>query len=201
MKKFIKSFAIILMTTLMGFTVIPPAFAQENSNEIIITQNAIDNIDKYVDVENNQYVLNLPYNITIDEELKQVVLNKMNAVNTYISKESLRINNITKIATQTIFSRKYGVNSISFSWNSIIFNMDAGLVQLLLKAGLAGAAVALAAAFPPLAVFIVANPVLGLASVAIAVSVVDSLIGSGIKNGVEIHYNFSLRQVTVVRPQ
>lgn len=136
------------------------------------------------------------------KEIYQDIPRINGAINGYIAHESLIINLDTKIASQSISTFKYGVNSISFSWNSIIFKLDAGMVELLAKAGAAGAVAIIVGAFPPLVAFIAANPVLGLAVGAVVASIVDSIISSGIiKDGVEIHYNFFLFRVTVIRKQ
>lgn len=172
------------------------------NNQHEVTEKVVNDVDQYVTVVDNQYVLELPDNYDIGSQELDLLKDKMDVINAYIANGNLKIDLDTKIASQTISTFKYGVNSISFSWNSIIFKLDAGMVELLAKAGAAGALAIVIATFPPLVAFVAANPVLGLAVGAIVVSVVDSIVGSGIINdGLEIHYNFLLFRVTVVRKQ
>ena len=111
------------------------------------------------------------------------------------------IDTVTKIAQPRIQPRAYGVNRITLSWNSIIIKMDAGMVKLVTKAVAAGGVAAPATAIPGLVSFIAANPIIGASGLAVGTSVIDSLLDSNIKDGVEIHYNFFFGHVTLVRRQ
>ncbi len=120
-------------------------------------------------------------------------------INYLIKENNNYIDTVTKIAQPRIQPRDYGVNRITLSWNSI--KMDAGMVKLVTKAVAAGGVAAPATAIPGLVSFIAANPIIGASGLAVGTSVIDSLLDSNIKDGVEIHYNFFFGHVTLVRRQ
>ena len=198
MKRILKVFSVSLLSLMVSLCLMVPIKAEE---QLIITENNIQELDQFITVEKNQFVLNIPEHVVISNELKTELIKKNTEINNIIKQENFVINPKTKIAEPLIQTRAYGENSISLSWNSIIIFMDAGLVQTILKAAAAGGIAGAVVAFPVLVAWIAANPISGVAVTAVVASIVDPVIDIGTDDGVEIHYNFFLFSVTVARLQ
>lgn len=202
MKKILKCLSVSMLSVMMVLCSMIPASAKE---QLIITEKNIQELDQFVKVENNQYVLDIPDYVIIDNNLKNNLIIKNKEINKIILEENYLINLETKIASPSIQTRAYGVNKISFSWNSIIVRMDAGLVRLLAGLGTGvGVGVALpkiAAVFPALAAVLGKKVWAGPLLEGIVGIVTGDLYKGVIKDGLEIHYNFFLLKVTVIRLQ
>lgn len=202
-KKGILSLITICLFTLgLGFTNVK---ANDNSNYYDLTNvsESLEEIDPYIVAQDNRFILTLPDNVTLSVELQQKIETQLDTVNKVIADSNYVIDKNTKIAhpENEISLRKYGKNAIYIHWNYFEIWMDGGLVNTLVKAGVAGAVVAIAAAFPPLVAWIAANPVSGVVLVAVVASILDSLIGYSVNDGVIVHYNFLMFQVTHIEMQ
>ena len=201
MNKILKILCICILSGFMGVCMVVPTFAQE---KISVTENNVHDLDQFVGVENNQFVLEIPDHVIISDTLRRELIEKNSEINKVIKSENFVINPITKIAKPMIQLRAYGVNNISFTWNSIIIKMDAGLVKIIARAagsGTMAGVVALLKTFPAIAAFAIAHPVISAGSAAFATSIVGSLLASRITEGVEMHYNFYIMRVTYVKRQ
>ena len=197
MKKILNTIINIVMFTFIFLSTVTHLGAKE---KLFITKDNIKILDQFITVCNNQFVFDIPDYVVIDEQLKMKLTQMTDQINYLIKENNYYIDTVTKIAQPRIQPRAYGVNRITLSWNSIIIKMDAGMVKLVTKAVAAGG-VAVATAIPGLVSFIAANPIIGASGLAVGTSVIDSLLDSNIKDGVEIHYNFFFGHVTLVRRQ
>lgn len=206
MKKFRKViFSAIISAMVFGSMNLGSIKASESEihYDIHNVSESMEELTPYITVENNQFVLKLPENVTVSSELQNKVQEQLNGTNTTINVSNYVIDSKTKTAhpKNEIQTRKYGKNALYIHWNYLEFWLDAGLLQTLYKAGAAGAITAIVAAFPPIVAFIAAHPIAGLTIAAIVSSVVDSAIGFGVKNGLIVHYNFYMLKVTKVKYQ
>lgn len=195
MKKILNTIINIVMFTFIFLSIVTHLGAKE---KLFITKDNIKILDQFITVCNNQFVFDIPDYVVIDEQLKMKLTQMTDQINYLIKENNNYIDTVTKIAQPRIQPRAYGVNRITLSWNSI--KMDAGMVKLVTKAVAAGG-VAAATAIPGLVSFIAANPIIGASGLAVGTSVINSLLDSNIKDGVEIHYNFFFGHVTLVRRQ
>lgn len=132
MIKILKSLSVSMLSVMIVLCSMIPASAKE---QLVITENNIQELNQFVKVENNQYVLDIPDYVIIDNNLKNDLIIKNKEINKIILEENYLINPETKVASPSIRTRAYGVNSISFIWNAVIVKMDAGLVRLLAGLG------------------------------------------------------------------
>lgn len=132
MIKILKSLSVSMLSVVIVLCSMIPASAKE---QLVITENNIQELNQFVKVENNQYVLDIPDYVIIDNNLKNDLIIKNKEINKIILEENYLINPETKVASPSIRTRAYGVNSISFIWNAVIVKMDAGLVRLLAGLG------------------------------------------------------------------
>lgn len=153
----------------------------------ILSESTQHRLDKYVTVENNQYVLN--------EAAKQVIVQ----TNASITKSGSVINKETKEATNEFTvsenGRKvislnrakakkkkyhYGVNKVTYHWNYIRIYMDKKLTKAVVSGVIGG-----------LGALVGEYVTGGAATVAIAVitPAVASYVGDSIKSGVWVDYN------------
>lgn len=201
-KVFIPLLSFCLIALGFGFTNI-----QAKENETYYDINSIsesyEELEEYIKVQNNQFVLDLSKGIVLSDELNTKIAHQLETTNTIIRESNYIVDVNTKIARpkNEISSRKYGKNAIYFHWNYVELWMDGGLVNTIAKAGAAGAVVAIAAAFPPLVAFLATNPIVGLTTVAVVTSIVDSVVGYTVNQGVVINYNFLLFHVSSIRLQ
>lgn len=82
------------------------------------TVDELQSLDKYVSVENNQFVLNLPENVVIDDVTYQSLVSNIAIANEEITNSNATINPVTKEITETgfvVFSSK-GYRSQKFWW-------------------------------------------------------------------------------------
>ncbi|UQS86227.1 hypothetical protein MOO44_00885 (plasmid) [Nicoliella spurrieriana] len=156
-------------------------------------------LNKYISVENNQFVLKLPTNLKISNDLKNKALSEISVTNSIIKNQNLKIDPKTLIATDNftvddnnsndddgISFRSYGKNGvIKYGWNYARIGFDAGLTKDIVTAGVSGVAGYLS--------YIASGP--GAAAV---VSAVSAVVGNHIhiKNGTYVDYNVFTHKIT-----
>lgn len=145
MKNFYRVFSILLLTFLMGFITVIPISAEN----IKISADNIETLDRYIIVVDNQYVLKLPDSVEISEELLNDVTKSISQTNEQIISEGLYLDPETKSAVQQlnnesmIGARSYGKNKVVWRWNSFTAYLDAGMVRMVSAGAIAAAGQAL----------------------------------------------------------
>lgn len=117
MKKKIKVFSAFCLTILLVIVTTVPVSA---NSSIVISESNIDDLEPYIQVDGNQYVLELPDNVIISEETLSTVNESISKINQHIVFENLYINPETKSALQISgnqLSRAYEKNHITWRWN------------------------------------------------------------------------------------
>lgn len=184
----IKIIGISLLTSILLIpTFITPVDASSNMSPMIqnyensqinsLTDNDITEIDPYVKVISNKYILQIPDDSNINQSKIRLAQESINASNNFIEERGLVIDKNTKTAVLPSFLRSAGKNDVDIHWNFIRIYIDKGNANLI-KNGALGAASFLAGKVP--------NPYLG----GTAVVVSSILAGVTIKNGIWIDYNF-----------
>lgn len=217
MKKLLRIFSITVLSialSLGSITVLRADSEPINYNLTNISQDYSE-LDEYIVIKDNQYILELPSNITLSSDLKERINITLQESNNTIVELGLIINAETKEAIHYTMdnnglTRAYGVSSISISWNSIILKVSAGMLRSIASVitGIAvGAAVTFVAAkiapfWPALSQTILKNGwsvqfIVGLGADLLS----GKLYQSTIKHGIEVHYNFFLFHFTILKFQ
>ena len=111
MKKQILLTGVLLTPVLSTPIQILSAESQVQLNQKTII-NDMTQLEKYVVVENNQYILKTPINVLVNPVLKEQILSSMNQSNTYIKENNFVINQQTKIAHSRHEIRRFGVTKV-----------------------------------------------------------------------------------------
>lgn len=205
MKRFKSIIALLRCFLLLtGFTPI-------NSSEKIVydisnISEQMDELTPYIRVEKNEYVLELPSNIIITPELKQKVDQQLSISNEMIKRNDLVIDLKSKVAKENtpnmyVQPLAYGKNAVYIHWNYLEIYMDAGLVRDITSVGIGVAVGILFTKLPALVAFGAANPYLAIGISVIAAQIISSVINSGIRDGLVLHYNFLTFSITYIGRQ
>lgn len=197
-----------ILSLISSFTLIfslsVPIYAMDVTpqNTHYSSENISDNLeelDPYISVKNNLFVLDLPSNITLSKELENKLIEILGSTNKFIQNNDYVIG-IDKVARpkNEIITRAYGKNAFYLHWNYFEIWMDAGLTKNLAIAGTAGVLGALAAAIPPFAAWMAANPVISAGLYAFATSLIPNLVGDMATNGIIVHYNWIMQKITYI---
>ena len=90
---------------------------QISSNQASIFTDIKDHFDSYVSVKNNQYVLNLPENVQVNQNEFEQVVEQINAVNQQVETNKLIINPVNKeIVSRASALKSSGYTSGYFWW-------------------------------------------------------------------------------------
>lgn len=125
----------------------------KHDNAAALSQQQIQSIDKFVSVENNQYVLSIPANSGLTEQQITEAQKEIATTNQAINKDNYSINPTTKIGESRITTRSYA-HEIDYLWygtrhifrtNAAVSSWTSTLNQL--AAANAGAAVIAGAVF------------------------------------------------------
>lgn len=181
-----------------------PIYARDTSNKNVyysssnISEN-LNELDPYIQVKDNRYVLTLPSNVILSDELECKVDESLKVANEFIKKNNYEIGS-NKIAhpKNEIIPMVYGRNAFYIHWNYFEIWMDAGLVKNVVNAGVTGVITAIVAAIPPFAAWIAANPTLAPAIVAFATTLISNISGDMINNGIIVHYNWIMQKITYI---
>lgn len=191
---------------LTGFT---PALAERNNDKIVYYNSktisaSMEELDPFIIVKDNQYHLELPKNVKLDSNLQKQVNKQLEISNALVRETDLTINPQTKVAYPSnlgVQPMAYGYNAVYVHWNYLEIYMDAGLVRDITSVSVAVAIGILFVKLPALVAFGVAHPYLAITISAIAAQIISSVINSGIRDGLVLHYNFFTFQVTYVGRQ
>lgn len=199
MLKKLKTSFITALTFFLLVTFALPINAEES---LFINEDNINELEQFIEVVENQFVLNIPENVVILDSVKNEVLDQLEENNRLIEENYFYIDPVTKISEAQIMTMAYGYNSVKITWNSIIVKIDAGLLKVLANlatgVGVGAIAIKLAAVIPALE----AHPHLtGLAGAILGEILAGTLYDKVIKDGVEIHYNFFYRIITYIKIQ
>ncbi len=217
-----KNFRIISLTSILlsvlTLSVVNPVVAEADTNSQMYSQEdsqkdsvlidcnqessgyeETDVLTPYVKVIDNQFILSLPDNIEISQELKEKALQQLNSSNKVIREQHLTINAETMVAEKVYFIntkksvfRSYGRTGIlKTGWNFVRVGLDAGLTKDIITVGVAGAAGYLG--------FLVSGP--GAAAVVAAVSGVVGNHVANIRDGVWFDYNAFTKTITMAGRQ
>lgn len=195
-----------LVCITMVSTVLPAVSFAANSNEeeqkVISTSQVIENqplaiennnfearpyqnFDNYVQVQNNQYVLELPQNMKVNKNDIDNVSSYISKANQIIAEEHLTINPNTKIATKTfedpsqVGVRSAGKNHVDVYWNYARVFLSKNSVNNIIAGGSGG-----------LGALVGFIPGVGLGA-AVAIGIVLSIVGSQqVNNGIWFDYNY-----------
>lgn len=204
MKSIKKLFACLLSCTLLiGVANISPVKANTSPEEITYTveniSQGMEELDPYVKVENNSFVLRLPQHIHLSLELANMLTNYLNEVNKSILDNNLRINpeNGRVYDPTSINYRSYGKNAVYFHWNYLEIYLDAGMVQNISTTGV-GALWGIAGIFTPV---LAAHPVITVGVGVILSLIANAVASSTIRDGIVMHLNFFEMKVTYLAKQ
>ena len=136
MKKLIRVFSITVLSIGLSLGSITVLRADSETIHYDVTTISQDysELDEYIVIKDNQYILELPSNITLSSNLKEKINTTLQESNNTIVELGLIINAETKEATHYTMdsnglTRAYGVSSISISWNSIILKVSAKMLR------------------------------------------------------------------------
>lgn len=198
MKKILTILCSLMM--IMSFSL--PTYAMDNTyseSTYYDTSNISENmneLDPYIKVIDNQYVMDLPQNIILSEELNQEVTQQLNSTNKFILENDYIIGD-DKVAKPRISTRAYGSTYVHPHWNYLEIGLDAGVVSAIVSAGVGSGVTVLITMVPAVAAWIAS---VGAATGNIAIGAIVSFIvsiaaGQVIKDGIIIHYNFFYQRV------
>ncbi|CCK82891.1 Putative uncharacterized protein yrbG [Lactobacillus equicursoris DSM 19284 = JCM 14600 = CIP 110162] len=203
--------ALLLVANVPAFKTEVSAATTENvTSKVpeILSESTQHRLDKYVTVENNQYVLNEAAKSVVSEKEYEAAKQVIVQTNASITKSGSVINKETKEATNEFTvsenGRKvislnrakakkkkyhYGVNKVTYHWNYIRIYMDKKLTKAVVSGVIGG-----------LGALVGEYVTGGAATVAIAVitPAVASYVGDSIKSGVWVDYNLFIRRVNRV---
>lgn len=158
------------------------------SNGSLLSEEQVQQIDSYVTVENNQFVLNLPNNSNLTD---QEIINAKSLIteaNKAVFESNAKINPLTKSASvYPIQTRAYGKNDIEVYWNFVRVYLDKGQAKALAAAAISGGSTALGGFFGNIG---------GAAAGAAIGGYLASVAGNNINNGVWFDYNIYTRKIT-----
>lgn len=121
---------------------IMPISAKE---KVVIESENYEELDRYIEVVNNEYVLNLPDNVYLENDDLANVEKMLTESNNAIRENDLTINPNTKTAILSgVQTRAWGKNDIEFHWNFVRVYIDAGNLRIALTVGVGGLGGALA---------------------------------------------------------
>ena len=174
MKKQILLVGVVLTPILSTPIQILSAESQVQLNQKTII-NDIAQLEKYIVVENNQYVLTTPRDILVNPVLREQMLLSMNQSNTYIRENNFVINQQSKIAHSRHEVRSFGVTKVEVNWWGLNIFLNKNDANRIIGAGVAGATAVIGNyAYPALA------------------AIAGYLVGSyaHVNSGINIHYNW-----------
>ncbi|MEG0410083.1 MAG: hypothetical protein RR538_03895 [Erysipelotrichaceae bacterium] len=169
-----------------------PLSAKESSIDAVAETTAnnytyLSELDKYVSVKDNKFILNIPENVDISQEVRYAAEQQIAISNQKINENNLTIDPNTKTAhTSSISPRKWGKNDMQFGWNYVRVYIDAGNLRLILAGGVGAVGGALAA---------LATTV-GMGAAIGGVTAILGIQASGVKDGIWFDYNFFYQRVT-----
>ncbi len=120
---------------------------QVSSNQASSFTDIKDHFDSYVSVKNNQYVLNLPENVQVNQNEFEQVVEQINAVNQQVETNKLIINPVNKeIVSRASTMKSSGYTYGNFWWgtcyyfrsNAAVYQMDHDLDNWAIGSGLVG---------------------------------------------------------------
>lgn len=133
MKKILSMLMSIIM--MFSFSMLPT----QAKEKLVITSSDYHEVDPYIEVVDNKFVLNLPDNIYIEDENLVIINELINKSNEEIAKNNLIIDLNTKSATLSgVSTRAWGKNDIEFYWNFARVYIDAGNLRIALTVGVGG---------------------------------------------------------------
>lgn len=164
-----------------------------SADTLEVTKTQGNAFDKYVTVNNNQYIFNNSHSKISSPQQISDINKAITTANDYVNTYHLTIDPKTKIATQVVLLgktnnllRSYGRTGVLvIRWNSLTIGLDKGLVNDILHAGLAGGGAYLG--------FLAGGPGASAAG-AIVGTIIDRHLDT--KSGWWFDYNFILRSVT-----
>ncbi|WP_279034088.1 hypothetical protein [Lactobacillus intestinalis] len=201
---------------MLGIAIIPTFSTYVNAASIgttTINQNTKvslsvqEKLDKYVTVNNNQYVLSKESKSIVSEQEYAAAQQLIKQTNEAIKKTDSVINRETKVATNefTLSDDKvkvislnqgkatkrkkyhYGVNKVTYHWNYIRVYLNKNMTQTIASGALGGLG------------SLIASYVSGGAAtfaVGAITAAVTTFVGNSIKGGVWVDYNFLAKTVT-----
>lgn len=194
----------LLSASSLLFSLSSPIYAANTTNNHALyssdtISDQLEKLDPYITVKNNNFVLDLPDNITLSKKLENQVLESLKSTNQFINENNYEIGS-DKVARprNEAITRTYGKNAFYLHWNYFEIWMEAGLTKNLAIAGTTGAIAAIAVAIPPFAEWITANPAIGAGLVAFASSLIPNLVGDMANNGIIVHYNWIIQKITYI---
>ncbi len=169
-----------LLSIMMIFSFSSPTHAKE---KLVISSSNIQKLDPYVKVINNEFVLDLPDNIYLDENDFITTQRMIAEANKIVRENNLTIHPETKTAIiYGVQTRAWGKNDIEFHWNFARVYIDAGNLRIALTAGVGGLGGALG--------FLVTS---GWGAAAIgAASAALGIAANNITHGIWFDYNYIL---------
>ncbi|MCD6633474.1 hypothetical protein LSG16_11610 [Lactococcus cremoris] len=105
---------------------------QISSNQASNFTDIKDHFDSYVSVKNNQYVLNLPENVQVNQNEFEQVVEQINAVNQQVQTNKLIINPVNKeIVSRASTLKSSGYTFDTFWWGArYYFRSNAAVYQM-----------------------------------------------------------------------
>ena len=155
----------------------------------------------YIKVEGNKYILDLPDNITVSDDVLSRINMQLDLMNEIIENNHYSINKETKIATPIIMTRAYGKTDVKFHWNYIELYLDRGVTKAIIDSGGAAGVAYFMAKFTPTIKWFKTNPATEVSVAAFASTVVANIIDYNVKDGIIVHYNFIYGTVTKIKRQ
>lgn len=158
-----------------------------NKKNSEISQEKLNKLDKYVVVQNNQYVLQTPStNEFTTQEIKQAQ-QMITKANETVATNNAHIDTETKEATiptntsSGIATRSAGKNDIKIHWNYARVYLNKNQAKALTQAAISGGSTALGGFFGNIG---------GAAAGAAIGGYLSSVVGDNFKNGIWVDYNF-----------
>ncbi|MFC6200882.1 hypothetical protein ACFP1L_03095 [Lactiplantibacillus nangangensis] len=136
---------------------------------------------------NNQYVLNLPNDNNFSNEEIEQATNLISEANKIVFLNNAVIDTQTKVASMyPIQTRSYGKNDIQIHWNYARIYLDKGQAKALMAAAISDGSTALGGFF---------GNVGGAAAGAAIGAYLSSVVGSDVKSGVWLDFNYFSKSV------
>lgn len=172
-------------------------------------------LDKFISIINNEFVLDLPEYITLSDDVSRDVLRTLADSNAMISDLDIAIDPETQVAKHYTMdvgglSRAVGVSSINIYWNYINLKVSANMLRsiagvitgILVGAAAAPLAAKIAPFWPALATTITNNGWAVQFIVGLGTDLLSGMLYQNIiKHGIEVHYNFLMFNFTTIRFQ
>ncbi|GKQ43344.1 hypothetical protein RD055328_12670 [Companilactobacillus sp. RD055328] len=188
--------SVLISASLLG-TTIPSsvALASVNQNDLPAmttkaNNQAVNSLDKFVGVKNNQYILEIPSDYRVSSDTLKQAKNLITDANKRIRENNLILNEKTKTADKIINVQSFGKNGISIHWNYVRIYLNRNVV----RAAANGAGNAVGAA---IGAALAANGLSAMFATAVGAfigSALGSWASSKIKNGAyfDVNYYFGI---------